>query len=82
MSDLKKVFVENPAELRDWLRENCGQAESVWLVKWKKGLKKPYMSYDDMVDELICFGWVDSLPKNLDEQKTMHRISPRNPRSN
>lgn len=35
-----------------------------------------------MVDELISYGWIDSLPKNLDNQKTMHRISPRNPKSN
>lgn len=82
MNKNEKVFAETPAELRNWLLKNYKNTESVWLVKWKKDTGKPYFSYDEMVDELIAFGWVDSLPKNLDEQKTMHRISPRNPKSN
>lgn len=82
MAELKKVFIENTSELRSWLERNFDKSESVWLVKWKKGLGKSYISYDEMVDELMCFGWIDSLPKNLDDQKTMHRISPRNPKSN
>lgn len=82
MAELKKVFFENTSELRSWLERNFDKSESVWLVKWKKGLGKSYISYDEMVDELMCFGWIDSLPKNLDDQKTMHRISPRNPKSN
>ena len=82
MSELQKILVENVGQLRDWLQANHAQKESIWLVKWKKDFAKAYISYDDMVDELMCFGWVDSLPKNLDNQKTMHRISPRNPKSN
>lgn len=82
MGELQKIFVENVGQLHDWLQVNHAQKESVWLVKWKKGFGQTYISYDDMVDELMCFGWVDSLPKNLDEEKTMHRISPRNPKSN
>ena len=82
MGELKKVFVEDKNALRSWLKENYSQNESVWLVKWKKDFGKTYVSYDDMVDELMCFGWIDSLPKNLDNEKTMHRISPRNARSN
>lgn len=69
-------------ELRNWLQENHEKKESVWLVKWKKDSGNPYLSYDEIVDELMCFGWVDSLPKKLDEQKSMLRISPRNPKSN
>ena len=82
MSDLDKVFVEDKESLRTWLKNHCSQSESVWLVKWKKGFGKNYISYDDIVDELLCFGWVDSLPKQLDNKKTMLRISPRNPKSN
>lgn len=82
MSDLAKVFMEDKDSIRAWLSENYNQSESVWLVKWKKGFGKTYISYDELVDELLCFGWVDSLPKKLDDQKTMIRISPRNPKSN
>ncbi len=82
MGELEKVFVESAAELRGWLKENHARETSVWLVKWKKGFGKSYISYDKMVDELLCFGWIDSLPKKLNEEKTMCRISPRKPKSN
>ncbi len=82
MDKWQKVLVESAQELRAWLQENHAQTESVWLVKWKKDSGKPFIGYDEIVDELICFGWVDSVPKSLDEQKTMFRISPRNPKSN
>lgn len=82
MSEHQQVLVESQQELRDWLKAHHQQKESLWLVKWKKGHSKNYLSYDDIVDELICFGWVDSLPRKLDAQKTMLRISPRKPQSN
>ena len=82
MGELQKIFVENVGQLHDWLQANNAQKESVWLVKWKKNFGSCYISYDDMVDELMCFGWVDSLPKNWNEEKTMNLISPRNPKSN
>jgi len=81
MSEVDKLFVQDVSELRDWLEENYAQNESVWLVKWKKDFGKTYISYDEIVDELLCFGWVDSLPRKLDDKRTMLRISPRNPRS-
>ncbi len=82
MEASSKVVIEKIGDLRTWLKANHNKSESIWLVKWKKGSGKPYIDYDSIVDELICFGWVDSLPRNLDKQKTMLRISPRNPKSN
>lgn len=80
--DQKQVFVSSLQELRGWLEEHHRTSGSVWLVRTKKGFAKEYIPYDDLVDELMCFGWVDSLPRNLDEERTMLRISPRNPKSN
>lgn len=82
MKSQEKIFAESATNLRNWLVKNYDKSESVWLVKWKKDSGKSYFGYDEMVDVLIAFGWVDSLPKKLDNQKTMHRISPRNPKSN
>ena len=82
MSELQKIFIENVNQLRDWLKTNYAQKESIWLVKWKKDFVQTYISYDEIVDELLCFGWIDSLPRKLSEKKTMLRISPRNPKSN
>ncbi len=80
--DHEKVLFESIAALREWLTLNHNTGKSIWLVKWKKESEKPFIEYDEIVDELICFGWVDSLPRKLDDQKTMLRISPRDPKSN
>ena len=55
---------------------------SKWLVRWTRASGKPVVPYDAIVDQLICFGWIDSLPRKLNEHKTMLRISPRDPKSN
>lgn len=82
MAEFEKIVFESVGELRNWLKVNHKRQDSVWMVRWKKNSGKPYLSYDDIVDQLICFGWVDSLPRKLDEYKSMLLISPRNPKSN
>ena len=70
------VEIAGRAELRQWLEANAGQADSVWLVTWKKGDAR-YVPYTEIVDEALCFGWVDSLPRKLDGARTMLLLSPR-----
>ena len=77
----KKFEVKTRSDLRKWLQVHCLQNEGVWLVKYKK-LHEYYLSYDDIVEECICFGWIDSLPRKLDEQRTMLYIAPRKKGSN
>lgn len=77
-----QLWIEDAGDLRDWLEENYDREDSIWVVRWKKKEGRPYVTYDEIVDECICFGWVDSLPKKLDDERTMLRISPRNPKSN
>lgn len=81
MSDHEKVEVQSRGELRSWLESRHGQKKSVWLVHHKK-CSKHYLPYDEIVEEAICWGWIDSLPRVLDEWRTMHRLSPRKPTSN
>jgi uncharacterized protein YdeI (YjbR/CyaY-like superfamily) len=82
MESLTHLLIESTSQLRSWLQINHAQKESVWLVKWKKESRKPYVAYSDIVDQLLCFGWVDSLPRKLDSEKSMLLISPRKPKSN
>lgn len=63
--------------LRQWLVQNHRQAASVWLISFKKHTGETYVSYDEIVDQLICFGWIDSLPRKLDADRSMVLISPR-----
>ena len=75
-----KVFVASPDELRDWLLEHHTQEESVWLVTYKKR-SNFYLPYDDIVEEALCFGWIDSVPKKVDDQRSCVLLSPRRPNS-
>ncbi|MEB3355263.1 MAG: YdeI/OmpD-associated family protein [Synechococcales bacterium] len=68
-------------EWRDWLAANHQQAENVWLITYKKSTGKPTLSYDDAVEEALCFGWIDSLPRKLDDERKMLYFAPRKPGS-
>ncbi len=65
------------SEWRAWLEQNHTRAEGVWLITFKKGTGKPRFEYDEAVEEALCFGWVDSKPKKLDEERSMLWFAPR-----
>lgn len=75
--NFKKVEVASQEELRRWLEQNHQQKESVWLVTFKKSVPDKYLSTSQVLDELLCFGWIDGIRRKLDEQKTMQLISQR-----
>ncbi len=66
---------------RQWLADNHSSSSGVWLVTWKKGSDQ-HLPWGEIVDEALCFGWVDSLPWTLDERRTQLLVTPRKPRSN
>lgn len=76
-----QVFFETRASLRDWLAENHGQAEGVWALFYKKSAGLSDLSWEAIVEECLCFGWIDSLPGKVDEVRTKIYISPRKPNS-
>lgn len=72
-----KVEITSSAELRDWLLNHYMQSNSVWLVTYKKHVGSKYVSTSQVLDELLCFGWIDGIRRKLDEDRTMQLISPR-----
>jgi uncharacterized protein YdeI (YjbR/CyaY-like superfamily) len=80
LDDLVRVEVRDRQAWRDWLSEHYEQSESIWLVSYKKHTAY-YLSYDAIVEEALCFGWIDSLPRKLDDERTMLLLSPRKPKS-
>jgi uncharacterized protein YdeI (YjbR/CyaY-like superfamily) len=78
--DHTQVEIESSADLREWLMRNHTRAESFWLVTYKKPDPR-HVPWADVVDQLLCFGWIDSQPRKLDEARSSLRISPRNPKS-
>ncbi len=73
------VQVESRAEWRQWLTANHTRTEGIWLITYKKRPGQPYVSYNDQVEEALCFGWIDSKPNKLDDDRTMLWFAPRKP---
>lgn len=81
MTKFERVQVESRAEWRAWLEANYAQTESIWLIKFKKHVPDKYVAWEELVQEALCFGWVDSRTRKLDEDRTMLLFSPRRPGS-
>jgi len=75
--NFQKVEIYSPQELRSWLELHHHQQESVWLVTFKKSVPDKYLSTSAVLDELLCFGWIDGIRRKLDDDRTMQLISPR-----
>lgn len=77
----KTLYVINRRDWRAWLKKNYKTEKSIWLIYYKKESGKPRIPYNDAVEEAICFGWIDSTIKKMDEERFAQRFSPRNPKS-
>ena len=64
-------------EWRRWLAKNHKKKKEIWLIYLKKSSDKPTISYNDSVEESICFGWIDSQLKPIDQEKFARRFTPR-----
>ena len=77
-----KLYVPDRKEWRKWLRKNHSLVKEVWLIYYKKHTGKPRIPYDDAVEEALCFGWIDSTIKRIDDEKYCQKFTPRNDKSN
>jgi uncharacterized protein YdeI (YjbR/CyaY-like superfamily) len=73
------VQADTRAAWRAWLKTHHTQTTGVWLVMWKKASGRMQMDYEQAVQEALCFGWVDSKPNTLDEQRSLLWFAPRKP---
>jgi uncharacterized protein YdeI (YjbR/CyaY-like superfamily) len=69
------------AEWRAWLKKNHNASEGVWLIYYKKHTGKPSVAYAAAVEEALCFGWIDSTVRRLDDDRYMQKYTPRRRRS-
>ncbi len=72
----------DPPAFRRWLLKNHATKSEIWLVQYKKTSAKRGISYADALEEAICFGWIDSSVRRLDEERYAIRFTPRRPKSN
>lgn len=71
------IHLETIEDLRAWLVVHHLQQDDVWLVLWKKQSGRPRLDYDKLVEESLCFGWIDSKPNKLDDNRSMLWLAPR-----
>jgi len=81
MADDPRVDVDSSADWARWLEANHDDVSGAWAVTHKKDSRGPYVGYDELVEEALRFGWVDSRPGKLDDRRTMLGFTPRRPGS-
>jgi len=81
MEEENKIFCKDRKEWRTWLKENYFLLKVIWLIYYKKHTGKLSVSYNDAVEEAICFGWIDGQIKRIDDEKYMQRFTPRQAKS-
>jgi uncharacterized protein YdeI (YjbR/CyaY-like superfamily) len=78
--ELETVLFAGQTELEMWLEENHASSPGVWLKIAKKGAPEPSVTYAEAVEASLCFGWIDSQKRGLDESHFLQRFTPRRPR--
>jgi uncharacterized protein YdeI (YjbR/CyaY-like superfamily) len=78
---LKTLETRTPAQWRAWLAKHHDSEREVWLIFHKRHTNRVSIAYEDAVNEALCFGWIDSLIKRLDDQRYARKFTPRNPGS-
>jgi uncharacterized protein YdeI (YjbR/CyaY-like superfamily) len=78
---MEPTFFSTQEDLRRWLKEHHTQERELWVGLFKKSSGKPSITWPELVDQLLCFGWIDGVRKSLGEECYVIRVTPRKPRS-
>jgi uncharacterized protein YdeI (YjbR/CyaY-like superfamily) len=78
---LETLDVRSRAAWRTWLRAHHRSRSEIWVVFHKRHTATRCISYDDAVEEALCFGWIDSIIRRLDDDRYARKFTPRNPDS-
>ena len=76
------IFFETPDDLRAWLEKHHATASELWVGMYKKASGRRSLTWSQLVDEALCFGWIDGKMQRIDEHRYRQRITPRRPNSN
>jgi uncharacterized protein YdeI (YjbR/CyaY-like superfamily) len=75
--NLEYLVVESRRQWRTWLEKNHDSISVIWVVLHKRHAGKNPVSYEDLIEEAICFGWVDSIVRQLDDDRYARKFTPR-----
>jgi uncharacterized protein YdeI (YjbR/CyaY-like superfamily) len=79
---MEHLYFETATDWRAWLQQNHDKSSGIWLVFYKKGSGKTSLAYEESVEEALCYGWIDSVIKKIDEQSYVRKFTPRKDGSN
>jgi uncharacterized protein YdeI (YjbR/CyaY-like superfamily) len=79
---MERQYFRTAAAFREWLAANHATGSEIGVVLHSKGSGKPTMTWSEAVDQALCFGWIDSIARRLDETSRVQRFTPRRPKSN
>lgn len=71
------IFFKSRSSFRSWLKENYDQSQGIWVIFYKKHVKKECVSYKEALKEALCFGWIDSTLKRIDDDQYVRIFTPR-----
>jgi uncharacterized protein YdeI (YjbR/CyaY-like superfamily) len=76
------VFFESPGELRSWFKANHESVAELWVGQHRKRTGRPSVTWTELVDQCLCFGWIDGVRHSLDNESFAQRVTPRRKGSN
>jgi uncharacterized protein YdeI (YjbR/CyaY-like superfamily) len=79
---MKQLHFKNREKWRNWLSQNHAAENELWLIFYKKATGQPCIAYGASVEEALCFGWIDSIIKKIDDAKYARKFTPRKNESN
>ena len=74
---IEEIHFKNKETFRKWLENNHDKSDGIWMLYLKKHTKKPNIEYSDALDEALCFGWIDSVVKRIDDEQYVRKFTPR-----
>lgn len=75
------IFFASPREWREWLELHGASLDECWIGFWRQGAGEPSLTWDESVDEALCFGWIDGIRRSVDDRRYRIRFTPRRKRS-
>ena len=79
---MKVKFFKSADKLREWFIKNHSDSTEIWVRFYKKSSGKKALTYEEVLDQALCFGWIDGIMKSIDELSYANRFTPRRARSN
>jgi len=77
MNELEQIYFKDRKALRDWLEKNHDKSPGIWMIYLKKHTDTECIEYSEALEEALCFGWIDSIIKKVDDERYVRKFTPR-----